>query len=278
MNSTSRHETLSVVSKCVASLIQQLTPDPEAVCFRALRDLGALASVAKTFSAVDVPSHFRAGIQEVILQLDAFRTGFARTADQEGGADLLKASCFKPQMKDVSLEDFVKHADGIIRKAIACATNGAAGSALVALHTLAADIAKAESFADGASETITVTVENDPMKIVETEASGTLMPAGTSSATTADSNYVTNPGDVTATAPSTAPNPATASAAVVSSNTPAGDSNFVAKGDDAVAKGVAAICETVAKCEPLAKAQEVGWALDLNTPEFMRGDRSPIRW
>jgi hypothetical protein len=274
MSNSSRHSVLETVGACVIGLIKQLTPDPEEQCVAAFEKLGPLVRMAKTMTADDVTPHFTAGIQEVIAHLDAFRTGFARTAEQEDGDTLVKASCFKPRTSDMTVPEFLQHADSTLRKAVKCAEGGEVGKALSALHTLVRDIHKAESFEDTVAEKITVTVDNDPMRIVETEAPGTLAPTGTSAPQSAASNYVTNPGDVSTAAPSTAPNAATASVEAVRTAEPVGDSNFIAKAAEAViAKSLDAIRSTVSKASGDARVSAVGWVSDLNSVEFLHGGR-----
>lgn len=291
MSNASRHNTLSTVEACVVGLIKQLTPDPEIACSKAFEKLGPLVRMAKSLTADDLPNYFQAGIQEVIQHLDAFRTGFARTYEQENGNSLEKASCFKPVVSTMTIAEFVKYADSTIRKAVKCVEGGAVSEALKALHTLVSDIRKAESFADTVSESISVTVDNDPMRIVETEAPGTMSPSGTSSPSTAASNYATNPGDIGGAAPSTAPNPATGSMTAINTAVPAGDSNFVAKGAEAqaapaatpspeavakaaaesISKSLDSIRKSVGDFSPDTRVEQSGWALDLNSPEFLRG-------
>jgi hypothetical protein len=264
---------LQKIEGCVVGLIKQLTPDPEEQCVAAFEKLGQLVRMSKSMTtADDVTPYFTAGIQEVISRLDAFRTGFARTFDQENADGLAKASCFKLKTSDLAPSEFVQYAGSVIQRALKCAEAGVVGKALEALHTLVSDIRKAESFEDSVADKITVTVDNDPMRIVETEASGTTAPSGTSAPQDAASNYVTNPADVGAAAPSTAPNPSTESAESLRPATPAGDSNFVAKAEVDVVKALDSIVGAVSKFDGTKSMVDAGWALDLNSAEFRHGN------
>lgn len=298
----SRHEVLTKTGKLVDSMISMFSRDvdPEESCTKAFEELGRLVKESRTLVAGDeVPSMFADGIQSVINRLDAFRTGFARTYEQENGsvakndvwAEWKAPVALKPLTKTMTPAEFVAHVQKTVDVAQKCAEYGFVGKALEALRLLKADIVKAASFEDTTS--ITVTVENDPMKIIWTEAAGTTAPAGTSRPDTAASNYVTNPGDVSAGPPETGKNPGTASLAEAKSNTPAGDSNFAAAGggngiskaegedvakaaDEALAKSLDALGATVEKSNPERRLSATGWAQDLSSPEFLRGKRREI--
>jgi hypothetical protein len=272
-----RHQVLESTERFVDGLIKQLTPDPEVTCTKAFEELGMLVKKSRVLTADDIShdAYFAEGIQAVIQRLDAVRNGFARTFEQENG--VAKAAGIQPITKDMSVAEFAAFAEGTIRKAVKCAEAGHVGRALDALRMLKADIRKAASFEDTVASAITVTVENDPMRIIETEASGTLAPSGTSAPSSAASNYVVNPTGVSAPPPATGANPATGSAETQTSNTPAGASNFLAKGEanseEDVTKSLASIAETVSKADPDALFADVGWCSDLSSPEFLNGDR-----
>ena len=262
-----RHDLLSSVGKTVHGLISQLTPDPEASCAKAFERLGSLYRISKAVTAGEEPSYFTAGIQEVIKLLDAHRTGFARTAEQEGAGALSVAK----SATELTMSAFAAHATKVVTKALEDVKADRLGSALEALHTLYRDVVKAESFED--TNTATIAVTNDPMRVIETEAPGTTAPSGTSQPNTAPSNYVTNPGDVKAAPPSTEANPATGSVTALptaSAGTPA----FVdtAKADVDLAKSLTALSETIAKATVSHGVDpNRGWAMDLNSKAF-RGD------
>jgi hypothetical protein len=289
----SRHEVLQKTGKYVDTVISQLSRDfdPQECCTKAFEDLGRLVKESRTMVAGDdVPSMFADGIQAVISRLDAFRTGFARTYEQENGgvtkgdawAEWKTPAALKPISKALSPSEFVSFAKDTIAAAQKCADLGYAGRALEALRLLKADIRKAESFEDTVANSISVTVTTDPMQIVWTEAAGTTSPAGTSRPDEAASNYVTNPTAVTAPPPETGKNPGTASLAEAKSNTPAADSNFVAVGggdgvakaaDEAITKNLEAMGEVIEKSNPDYRCSKSGWTSDLSSPDFLRGKR-----
>ena len=261
-----RHEVLSSVGAAVHGLIASLTPDPETVCFKAFEQLGSLCRISKSISAMEIPSYFTRGIQGVILELDAFRTGFARTAEQEGAGSLAVAK----SAKDLTVAAFVAHASQVITKALKDAESNQLGSALAALHFLYGDIAKAESFED--TNTSTIAVTNDPMAIVETVAGGSM----TAAQTVSTSNAVSNPGDVNAAVPSTESNPATGSVTALPVATSVGESNYVAKAaeDVEIKKSLSALSAHIEKASLTSRIESSGWARDLNSSEFRTG-RSP---
>lgn len=246
-----RHEVLKSVEGVVAGLIQQFTPDPEVPCRKASLELSQLAQVAKSIGPGGVPVDFAAGIQSVIQQLDAFRSGYASNAPGE-----------QVTTKAMSLSEFLDLAKGVVEKAVAAHREDRLAEALSELHRLKADIIKAESYED--ATVINVTVRNDPAALVPTSADGSRDAAGTSAPSTAPTNFAANPGAITAPAPSTAPNPSTDSAQNAPVSAPAGDTNYVAK--------MSAITAVVAKADTAPRRiTEVGWANDLATPEFMDG-------
>jgi hypothetical protein len=260
-----RHQVLETTAKYIDGLIKQLTPDPEAACVAAFEQLGPLVKKSRAMTADDISTdaYFAEGIQSVINRLDAVRNGFARTYEQENGVS--KAEGLKSITKDMSPAEFVAFAATTIRKAIKCAELGYVGKALNAIRQLESDIHKAESFADTTANSITVTVENDPMKVVSTEGPGTVTPAGTSSPSSAASNYVTNPTGVSAPPPATVANTATGSMASQSSNQPAGTSNFVAK-DGAEPAAAAATPAAPAPVEPVVVVEPVTVVEPVVTP------------
>ena len=257
-----RHEVLSSVGKTVHSLIASLTPDPHTSCFKAFEQLGHLVRTSKAVTALEEPSYFTTGIQEIINMLDAHRTGFARTAEQENGA-VAKSS------KQLSVSAFVTHANQIVTKALQDVQENRLGVALASLHSLFSDITKAESFEDVSTGTIAVT--NDPMRVIETEAAGSM----TAAQTVSTSNAVSNPGDVSAAAPSGAPNPATGAVTALPVATSVGESNYVAKAaeDTEIAKSLSGMAATIEKASLSHRAQETGWVRDLNSAEFLGGSR-----
>jgi hypothetical protein len=255
-----RHELLTSVGKTVHGLISQITPDPEVSCMKAFEKLGAMVRTSKAVTALEEPAYFTAGIQEIIGILDAHRTGFARTAEQENGA-------VKKSAKDLTLTAFAAHASQVVTKALADVEAGRIGSALESLHTLYRDIVKAESFED--TNTATIAITNDPMRVIETEAAGSMtadLPGGAS-------NYVLNPGDVKGAPPSTEANPSTGSVTalpVAAAGTPA----FVdtAKAADAeIAKSLEGMVGAVEKSGTTHRVIETGWAADLNSSAFRGG-------
>lgn len=298
----SRHEVLTKTGKTIDSMLSMFSRDvdPEETCTKAFEELGRLVKESRTLVAGDeVPSIFADGIQSVINRLDAFRTGFARTYEQENGS-VTEADAWagwkapveplKPIRKEMTLVEFVSHVQKTIAAAQKCVEYGFVGKALEALRLLKADILEAESFEDTTASTISVTVENDPMKIIWTEMAGTTAPAGTSRPDTAASNYATNPDGVTAGPPNGSNNGGTASLAGATSNTPAGTSNFQAAGggngvskadgedgtkaaDEALAKNLDELRVSVEKSNPERHYSATGWAQDLSSPEFLHGRR-----
>lgn len=278
-----RHQVLDTTERLVDGLIKQFTPDPEVACLKAFEQLGGLVKKSRSMTADDVSydAYFADGIQAVINRLDAVRNGFARTFEQENSVS--KAVSIQSITKEMGLGEFTAFAAGVVRKAVKCAELGYVGKALDALRMLKADIHKAASFEDTVASTITVTIENDPMRIVETEAAGTLVPSGTSAPSSAASNYVINPSGVSAAPPATAPNSATGSVEAQSSSTPAGSSNFVAKESDAaelakaadaeISKSLDGVKEAASKASPDALYADVGWCQDLNSDEFLNGSK-----
>lgn len=257
-----RHEVLSSVGATVKSLIAQLTPDPHTSCFKAFEQLGQLVRTSKAVTALEEPSYFTAGIQEVINTLDAHRTGFARTAEQENGVVAKSA-------KQLSVSAFVTHANQIVTKALQDVQENRLGAALASLHSLFSDISKAESFEDVSTGTIAVT--NDPMRVIETETAGSM----TAAQTVSTSNAISNPGDVAAAAPSTVANSATGSVTSLPVATSVGESNYVAKAaeDTEITKSLSGMAATIEKASLSHRAQETGWVRDLNSPEFLSGAR-----
>lgn len=254
-----RHELLTSVGKTVHGLIAQLTPDPEVSCLKAFEKLGTVVRQSKAVTALEEPAYFTSGIQEIIGILDAHRTGFARTAEQENGS-------VKKSSTELTMSAFAAHANKIVTKALSDVQAGQLGAALESLHTLYRDVVKAESFED--TTTATIAVSNDPMRVIETEAPGTLSPSGTSQPNTASSNFATNAGDVKAAPPSTEANSATASMTALptaSAGTPA----FVdtAKAAEVeVTKSLTEMTESVEKATTAYKTQNAGWVSDMNSP------------
>ena len=275
-----RHEVLSQVGKTVRGLITQLTPDPEVACFKAFEKMGHLYKISKSIDAGEIPSYFTKGIQDVINSLDAFRTGFARTAEEEGSGFLDgSATVTKSGKKELTIEEFVAHAQSVVKSALAANEAGKLGDSLAILHKFYDDIFAAASFADDVASKITVTVQNDPMRVVETEVAGTMNPAGTSRPDIAASDYVTNPGDVNAAPPLAVKNPSTGSVEALVSATPLGDSNYIAaKADVSISKSLSDLSSLVEKAGPSSRFQDAGWASDLNSPEFLEGTKPSVTW
>jgi hypothetical protein len=259
-----RHELLTSVGKTVHGLIAQLTPDPQTSCFKAFERLGGLCRTSKAVTALEEPAYFTAGIQEVIQMLDAHRTGFARTAEQENGS-------VKKSATELSLLAFAAHSSKVVTKALEDVSKGQIGAALEALHTLYRDVVKAESFEDTTTATIAVT--NDPMRVIETEAAGTMTAAQPAST----SNAVSNPEAVKAPPPSTEANPSTGSATALPTAS-AGAPAFVDTAKAAAAEEASvtkALKDTAESISKAAVSQGVdpnqGWARDLNSPAFRGG-------
>ena len=289
-----KSQVLSKTQLYVDTLIKRFAPDPQTECVDALAELAKLTKQSSELFAGDsIPDYFADGIQKVIQRLDSFRTGFARPYD----SSVTKGEgALKPVTKDLSLVEFVKYASEVITKAIKLYDIGLVGKSLEALRTISYDMNQASNFEDKASESITVTIENDPMKIVQTSAPGTTAPSGTSSPDTAASNYVTNPTGVSAPPPSNSANQdmspskdiATTSLTTSDSGTPAGDSNFIAAGggdgvsksatdaQEEISKSFGLLASTIERSSVEAAEADAGWCDDLNSPEFLKGARKVI--
>lgn len=299
-----KQQVLQKTQLYVDDLIKRFAPDPQTECDAALAELVKLTKQSNELVAGDsIPDYFADGIQSVINRLDSFRTGFARPYDSSVSK---AAEALKPVTKALTLVEFVKHASEVITKAIKLHDLGLVGKSLEALRTLNYDMNQASNFEDKASESITVTVENDPMKIVQTSAPGTTAPSGTSSPDTAASNYVTNPTGVSAPPPVNAanqdlsPSKDVASTGLTTSDSgkPAGDSNFVAAGggdgvskaaetantedvakaaDAEIEKSFGLLTSTIERSSTALSMDDSGWADDLSSPEFLQGVRK-VRW
>lgn len=220
----------------VTSVITMLTPPVLPTMRGAYATLEKALARAKAADATDVlPEEFQMSIQSVIDQLDSFRSGVASNM-----ADFVT--------KSYSRDGFGHFVNTEITKALSEPN----GVALRRMFNLLKSIKAAEdsSIAKGASfetsETISVSVQNDPAAFTETSTEGSVTAQDTGGTTLATS---------------AAPGPA----AVSTMAAPASVGKFdVAK----------EMTEAAAKIEKArTELPDTGWAMDLNSPEFLHGIR-----
>jgi hypothetical protein len=325
-------EILSQADKIVSAQITQRRPPMFDTLKSVYAQLGELASVSKGLRAdgEGLPSEFAGGINDVIRSLSAFRSGYASNDPSQVVAGTVT--------KRASLAEFVGYVKTEIEKSIKEEAPEALSRLRAVSGVIKAGLAELDAVKDNGAEIkengkvvavsggiakadggVTIPVTNDPMQVktTETPAASAMLPAGTSSPSTAPSNFAANPGDITTPPPATTPNPSTASALATAGTGTGGqaaapfsgtaDPAFLAgaaAGTAASTSGVAAVAngatnsgedatsfspDAIAKSaadlekgvEEMRKAAEKtngrkrdGWSLDLNSREFLKGERS----
>lgn len=204
-------EVLSQADKIVSAQIAHRRPPMFETLKASYEKLGDLTGVVKALreNGDGLPSEFSAGITDVIRALTSFRSGYASNDPAQAvGPGIVT--------KRASLAEFVNYVKTEIEKS----AKEEAPEALARLRAVSDvikagldEIAKAKDGEVAKSEGVSVPVTNDAMQVKTTETAmpGAKDAAGTSSASTAASNFATNPGDINAGPPSTAPNAATGS-------------------------------------------------------------------
>lgn len=315
------------------SAIGRRTPPVFETSVRAYKTLGAAIETVKSLTPENaVPASFATSINDVIESLEAFRSGYVSNNPSQA-VDRLVMSTDSANMKKAALnksmptEQFQQMVLTELETAIAEPT----AKALRRLHKLGYALETAESVQD--KDVVNFSDGTDPMKVVPTSAEdpGAKNPAGTSSPSTAPSNFASNsatgelprnaggadgnaadasrtPGngsalsvegeaarnsgsrEMTSTPSNTGPSSSTAQVAAVAgqSTTPAmkaagepvaaSTETVVAPAATAKAATTAAPAKTIEDVrasmeKAAAEIDSCGWPLDLNTRDFMRGER-----
>lgn len=333
---------LSQADVIVTTKISERRPPMFETLKGAYEKLGTLTGVAKGFREQGdaLTSEFQDGIIGVIRSLSAFRSGYASNDPTQAVAGPGTVT------KRASLAEFV----GYLKNEIAKAAAEDGPEALARLRSVSnviknglSEIAKRPDGnkdvtevknADGSVKVearkaddggVTIPVFMDPMQVKTTMVMepGDKTPSGTASPSTAASNFVVNPGEITTATPSAAPNPSTMAAVSQAGTGTGGQASapFTGSADpmflpgatsgpaastsavlavtggatnsgtdatnfspDEVAKRAAAITKAdtdaandlvnLRKAADKSSRKRGGWSLDLNSPEFLKGERS----
>lgn len=345
---TTKLSLLSQADAIVKAQIVQRRPPMFETLKAAYGQIGDLAETAKSFLGETskgfreqndgLPSEFDGGINQVIRNLSAFRSGYASNdPTQQVSAGVTKRASqaeflayLKTEIEKSATEEApealarLRAVAGVIKSAVAeveaLKDKGSVTKNADGTKTVHEGIAKD----DGG---ITIPVFMDPMQVKTTsvEDAGAKTAAGSSSPSTAPSNFTQDPGAITTPPPSSAPNASTMSAVSTAGTGTGGQSGAPFSGEapifqpgatsgpaastsavNAVTGGATNSGPTsasfspdeVAKAAAIAKAaadadltktledvrkaaeksstklrQRNGWTQDLNTREFMSGER-----
>lgn len=295
--------------------IARRTPPVFATSVEAYKRLGSAIETIKSVSPENaVPASFATSINDVIESLEAFRSGYvsnnpAQNVDSlvmsTDSANMKKAAILNKSMPGTEFQQMVlTELEAAIKEPTA--------KALRRLHKLGYALETAESVQD--KDVVNFADGNDPMKVVPTSAEdpGAKSPAGTSSPSTAPSNFASN----TATGDLGGPPSGTPGNTADASRTPGNGSADSVVGEaqrnsgpremnstvsnmgpsssttqvEAVANSSttptikAAVPATAPKAKTIedvraemeksaTDVREVGWTLDLNSRDFMSGQR-----
>lgn len=271
--------------------------------------LGDLASVSKSLTpqAEALPSEFAVSLETVIKSLATFRAGYTSTHPTVHAVT-----------KRASLTEFIDYVKAEIEKAAAEPDEQALPRLQSVSEVIRAAIAEIDRSKDGEMQKaggVLIPVTNDPDKVIptETSAAGAKVASGTSSPSTAASNFATNPGDINTSA--SAPAASTSAATSAAGKGTGGDAGsafagtepvFPAGGGSGPAASTSAVtsvasgatntgdvdvtkaakekedAELAKASDELRKAAEKqrpgrkrdGWSHDLNSKEFLLGQRT----
>jgi len=321
--------------------IARRTPPVFATAVEAYKRLGQAIETVKSLTPENaVPASFATSVNDVIESLEAFRSGYVSNNPAQN-VDRLVMSMHSPNIKKAALNKSLPGGEfqQMVLTELETAIKEPTAKALRRLHKLGYALETAESVQD--KDVVNFADGNDEMKVVPTSAEdpGAKNPSGTSSPSTAPSNFASNtatgdlprreggaegnaadpsrtpgngyadsvegeaarnsgPREMTSTPSNMGPSSSTAAVEAVAnqSTTPkvVAQPNFAGNGvgyttkaaGEKAAGSTEAVVATKAAEAPktidgvraamekaATEVDNCGWPLDLNTRDFMRGER-----